>query len=262
MTFHYLERYQHHTSLVHRLDPRTKLVGAGSAILSIALLPEGAWGSFLAIWIALLLLTRLADLPWEYVLKRSFIVLPFTAAAVGFVFTLPGEAIAVFHIGIWQLAATDAGLARFLSVLLRSWLSVQTTILMITTSRFPDLIQGMRRLGLPNILMTIFSFLYRYLFLLLEEATRLLRARASRSARPAGRGRSPLWHSQIAGNMVGQLFLRSLERSERVYAAMQARGYQGQILALSTPGLKYGDWLALALIWLFMIGVHLVAYLN
>lgn len=262
MTFHYLERYQNHTSLIHRLDPRTKLVSAGSVILSLALLPDRAWGSFLVLWAALLLLNRLADLPWDYVLKRSFIVLPFTAAAVGIVFTLPGETVAVFPIGGWQLHATDAGLARFLSILLRSWLSVQTTILLIATSRFPELIQGMRRLGLPNILMTIFSFLYRYLFLLLEEASRLLRARASRSARPVGKGRSPLWHGRIAGNMVGQLFLRSLERSERVYAAMQARGYRGQIRVLSMPGLKNGDWQALALTGLFLFAVYLIAYLT
>ena len=69
------------------------------------------------------------------------------------------------------------------------------------------------------------------LFVLSEEAERLLQARAARSARiPGTKSPSVFWRAKNAGNMVGQLFLRSYERSDRVYNAMVARGFKGEFL--------------------------------
>ena len=49
----------------------------------------------------------------------------------------------------------------------------------------------------------------------------------------------------MAGHMAGQLLLRSLDRSDRVYAAMQARGYRGELLTLAPHAMRAVDWLAL-----------------
>ena len=78
--------------------------------------------------------------------------------------------------------------------------------------------------------------MYRYLSVIGEEALRLLRARDSRSVR-VGRhsGGSLLWRAQVLGNMVGSLFLRSYERRERVFDAMTARGYDGELRSHSEP---------------------------
>jgi cobalt/nickel transport system permease protein len=88
----------------------------------------------------------------------------------------------------------------------------------------------MRTLGLPRLLVATVSFMYRYLFVIGEEALRLMRARDSRSARLPGQkgGDSLGWRAKVLGHMVGSLFLRTYERSERVYAAMLARGYDGE----------------------------------
>jgi cobalt/nickel transport system permease protein len=80
----------------------------------------------------------------------------------------------------------------------------------------------------------IISFLYRYLFVLTDEVMRMMRARQSRSAAAAGlkSGGSVAWRARIAGNMAGQLFLRSYERSDRIYNAMLSRGYRGQLMTI------------------------------
>jgi cobalt/nickel transport system permease protein len=61
-----------------------------------------------------------------------------------------------------------------------------------------------------------------------------------------------MWRANVTGNMVGQLFLRSYERSDRIYNAMLARGYAGQIRTLHPHTLTRRDWwfgaLAVALI--------------
>jgi len=133
---------------------------------------------------------------------------------------------------------------KFISILLRSWLSVQVAILLVAVTRFPDMIHAFEHLRVPGILTTIVAFLYRYLFVLTDEVMRLLRARQSRSAASPGQrsGRSVLWRAKVTGGMAGQLFLRSYERSDRIYNAMLARGYTGQLRTLNPHILRASDW--------------------
>jgi cobalt/nickel transport system permease protein len=106
------------------------------------------------------------------------------------------------------------------------------------------MIHAFEHLRVPVVLTTIVSFLYRYLFVLTDEVMRLLRARESRSATVAGlrSGRNVAWRARVTGNMAGQLFLRSYERSDRIYNAMLARGYSGQMRTLNPHVMKSSDW--------------------
>jgi len=240
------DRYLHGESLIHRLDPRVKLVVTMLFIVSNLLLPDGAWLAFLAAGGFLLLGARLAHLPPGYLLRRSVLALPFALAAVTVLFSQTGQPLWAFRLGAWTLAVSDAGLLRFASILARSLLSVQMAILLTVTTSFPDLMHGLRHLRVPGVLVAIIGFMYRYLFVLADEASRLLRARAARSAAPAAgqAGGSVIWRARVAGSMVGQLFLRSYERNERVYNAMLARGYRGHLLTMNPHVMTARDWLA------------------
>ena len=118
-------------------------------------------------------------------------------------------------------------------------------ILLTATTQFPDLMHALRHLRVPHVLVAVISFTYRYLFVLTDEAVRLMRARQARSAKPIkGKGGgSIVWRARVTGYMVGQLFLRSYERSERIYNAMVARGYQGHYLTLNPHVMTPNDWL-------------------
>jgi cobalt/nickel transport system permease protein len=210
------------------------------AILSTALLPDGAWLGFAATFVLILAASQAAGLGVFYPVPRSVVALPFALAAVTAVFVVPGHPVVGVTVGSWHLVATDAGLLRFGSIVVRSLLSVQVAILLTATTPFPDLLHALRNLGVPALLVTIVSLMYRYLFVLVDEATRLLRAREARSV---GAGGSVLWRARVAGAMVGQLFLRSYERSDRVYQAMLARGMDGRHMTLSPHALRVQDWL-------------------
>jgi cobalt/nickel transport system permease protein len=82
--------------------------------------------------------------------------------------------------------------------------------------------------------------MYRYMFVLVDEGQRLMRAREARSADLAGQrsGGSLLWRARVTGDMIGTLFLRTYERSERIYQAMLARGYTGEFRALGQREVK------------------------
>ncbi len=242
------DRYHEKESLIHYLDPRVKTMVTVGFIVSNALLPDGAWLAFALAWLFLLAVNLLSNFGAGYTFKRSFVALPFALAAITVLFSMPGNPLASFRFLMWDFTITDMGLLRFVSILVRSWLSVQMAILLVAVTRFPDLIHALEHLRVPAILTTIIAFLYRYLFVLADEVFRLLRARESRSAAVAGQwsGGSVLWRAKVAGNMAGQLFLRSYERSDRIYNAMLSRGYSGRLYTLNPHEMKSSDYLAAA----------------
>lgn len=244
-----LDRYSAGASDIHRLDPRVKVIATLIFIIAVVALPDAAWLALALAWTATLVVVSLAGLPAGYAVRRSFVALPFALAAITVIFTLPGRPLLTLPVGPWQLVASDAGLARFASIVGRSWVAVQMAIALTATTRFPDLMHALRHLRVPPLIVAIVGFMYRYLAVLSDEVFRLLRARESRSAGAEGRpsGGTIAWRAQVAGHMAGQLFLRSYERSDRIFMAMQARGYAGEFLTINPHIMRRRDWAALAI---------------
>ena len=263
MHAHAFDQYHYHESRIHHLDPRVKVVVVLGYILSNALLPDGSWLAFALAWLLLLTANDLSNLGLGFTFKRSFVALPFALVAVTTIFSPVGKPLANWDLGFITLVPTDFGLIRFFSILVRSWLSVQIAILLVATTQFPDMIHAFEHLRVPRMLTTIVAFLYRYLFVLTDEVFRLLRAREARSAGLPGkkRGGSVLWRAKVTGSMAGQLFLRSYERSERIYNAMVSRGYTGNIRTLNPHVINRQDWLVLTLAITFLVIIQLVGWL-
>ena len=264
MHAHAFDQYQHHESRIHRLDPRVKVLLTVGFILSNALLPDGSWLAFALAWLILLLANEFSQLGLWFTLKRSFVALPFALVAISAIFSPLGTPLAVWHLGFIELAPTDFGVIRFFSILVRSWLSVQMAILLVATTTFPDLIHALEHLRLPRSLTTIVAFLYRYLFILTDEVFRLLRAREARSAGLPNlkHGGKLAWRAKVAGSMAGQLFLRSYERSDRIYNAMLSRGYSGHIRTLNPHTMTQPDWLVLILTFFSLLFVQIVGWVR
>lgn len=260
MTAHTFDRYLARTSAVHRLDPRVKVVATLAFILSVALLPDGAWGLYAGALAVLLVVAAAARLsPW-LVARRSLVGLPFLLAALTVLFSVPGRVVWAGPLG---LEVTDAGLIRFGSIVARSLISIAAAVLLTATTRFPDILHALRHLKVPAVLVAIIGFMYRYLFVLVDEVERLMRARAARSARLPGvaGGGSLRWRAAVAGHMAGQLLLRSLDRSDRVYHAMLARGYRGELLTLAPHAMRRRDWAALVVALAVAVGLQLASRL-
>ena len=259
MHFDAFDRYHEKESFLHRLDPRVKALVTVIYIVSNALLPDGAWLAFGVAWVFLIAANLLSQLGIGYTFKRSIIALPFAFIAITVLFSIPGQPLFTFQLFTSNLVITDAGLLRFVSILIRSWLSVQLASLLVAVTRFPDLIHALEHLKVPSILTTIIAFLYRYLFVLTDEVFRLIRARESRSAASTGNraGGGVFWRAKVAGNMAGQLFLRSYERSDRIYNAMLSRGYSGHLYTLNPHEMKPGDYYvtAFSLVAIFIVQI-------
>ena len=138
---------------------------------------------------------------------------------------------------------------------------MQAAVLFSSTTRFTDILAGLQALKVPAILVSVIGLMWRYLFLMVDEVMRMLQARASRSGylvKTKKTGGRVLWRAKVSGGMAGSLFLRSIERSERVFAAMQSRGYDGKVPICQERIFLTRDWITLwiglgllFLVWLF-----------
>jgi cobalt/nickel transport system permease protein len=244
MHFHFADFYHDTQSPLHRADARVKVVVAFALILLIGLTPFGAYTAYLAFFGLVMAGALIARIDPLWVISRSLIALPFTLAAASLIFTTPGEIIGMVPGVGWPI--TLPGLSHFASVILKSTVSTQVAVLLMFTTHFTDTLWALGKLRLPSLLIGIVSFMYRYLFVLADEALRLIRARDSRSAVIGGDvrfGQSLAFRARTAGGMIGNLLLRSIERSERIYLAMASRGYRGELRQMSPPPIPARDLL-------------------
>ncbi len=255
----FIERYQAGSSLVHNTDARLKLVLTLAYVFAATLTPVGHWLAFGLLAAPLAVAVAVSRLPVLLVLRRSALALPFIVVAVPLLFTKEGDTL--FTLQPFGWTASQEGLEAVLTILTKSGLSVIAAIILTATTPALELLRAMRALAVPHILVATVSFMYRYLFVIADEAQRLLRARDSRSARLEGRkcGGSIWWRAGVLGHMVGSLFLRSYERSERVYAAMQARGYDGELRFLWDRAWRVAEIVVAVALVLYMAGVQVYA---
>ena len=249
MKHSFIDKYSDRDSLIHRLDPRTKLVTTLLFITVVVLTPPDRWSAYalyLAILVALLVTSRV---PYSYVLKRSLVIMPFVLFIALFLpFFKGGEVVGSYNIWLWQVSISDSGLEALRNIVARAWLSILSLTLLTSTTRMADLLKGLEELRMPRVIVMLMSFMYRYIFVVTDEVMRMKQARDSRSF-----GGRRLWQIKTMGNMIGTLFIRSYERGERVYAAMVARGYNGHSRTLSQlkfrlPDAYFGLGLSLVLI--------------
>ncbi len=239
------DRYHRGTSIWHQTDARVKLVLTLAYIIAVTGTPPGTWGGYV-LWTAWAGLgTVLAAQPLLRVWRQSLIVVPFTLAALTLVFRPTGRPLATLNLGVTTATLYSQGVVAFISIVWRSWLSTWAVILLLRTTRVETLWAALAALRLPPALVHIFRLTYRYLFVIRDEAERMMRARAARSPRPVAGSpwQRRRWLIEATGDMVGVLFLRSVERSTRVYQAMLSRGYRGHLIAEPLPPLSRRDLL-------------------
>lgn len=202
-------------SPVHRLDPRVKIVGLiGLVVVSVSL-PPGAWlaiGALAAILVALVAVAKLHPL---HLLRRMTIEVPFLLAAAVLPFTV------------------EDGVVLGATVGAKITVGVLGMVILSSTTPFPLLLRGFELLRTPRLIVVIVAFMWRYLHVLGEEVSNMQTARAAR-----GYSARFFWQAAAStGALVATLFVRSLERGERVYLAMLSRGYDGSMPATAVEPL-------------------------
>jgi cobalt ECF transporter T component CbiQ len=178
--------------------------------------------------------------------RRAWIGVPLFAGviAVPSLFMLPGQPILVLlDSPSLRLAVSDNGLYSALMLVARVGASVSIAVLLISTTRWTDLLRALAVLRVPQSFLIVLSMTYRYLFLLLRSANDLLLARASRTVGVTSGGEQRRW----AGGAAGTLMSRSVKLSGDVLIAMRARGFEDEIRASESGAMREADWLLLTM---------------
>ena len=226
----HIDRFAGISSPVHAIDPRAKLLAALALIILVVLTPEGYFFSFTVYGITIGIVLVLSRIPIGYILKRSLVIIPFALAISFFIpFITPGSVLWDFSVFGRTVQITSTGTERFVSLGLKAFLSFCTVITLVSSTRFGDLMWAAGELGFPSKLVMIMSFMYRYLFIIVDEASHMILARDLRSCT---RTRNPLLLA--SGGIIGALWVRSYEHAEKLYYAMLLRGYTGQPMPLKT----------------------------
>lgn len=228
-------QYAPGSSLIHRLDPRTKLVGA--LVLSATLLAVGDWAGMSLAVLALLGLSCLAGVSAGYVLRAFRTVWPFmvllAALQVFFAGAARSDCADLWQWGFLRVTTCSVELAvvsllRFAALFLLINLLTMTTSLNEVTHGVQNLLRPLARLGLPaHELALALAIALRFTPLLAEETERLMKAQAARGA-DFGRGRwGFVQRTKRLLPLLTPLFVKSLDRAEALATAMEARCYGG-----------------------------------
>lgn len=226
--------------LLQGADPRSKVV-AGLMLLVAAGLARHL-AVVVALYAVTVLLAGLSRLPLGDFARRVWLGIPLFAALVALpsLFLLPGRPLLVLlEMPPLRLAVSDNGLASVVLFVARVGTSVSLALLLVSTTRWTDLLRALRVLRVPDSFVVVLGMTYRYLFLLLRAAGNLLLARASRTVGATSGNEQRRW----AAAATGVLMSRSVKMSGDVLQAMRARGFDGEIRSGSFPRMRDEDWL-------------------
>ncbi len=205
-----VDRWSRGASPLHARDARSKLGASIAFLVAVSTTAPSAQLAFAAYAALLASAIFAARLPFRGVLRRAALVLPFSVS---------------FAMMTWWSGDS----LRALALAEKSFLSGLAALLLIATTPLAELARALEWLRVPRLLILVIQFLYRYLFVLSEEAQHMRLAALCRQ----GLRRSRRSRFQAAAGALGVLFARSWERADGVYRAMLARGFSGHFPLLS-----------------------------
>jgi cobalt/nickel transport system permease protein len=231
------------TARLRATDERALLVCMLAYVACAVLTPRGAWLTFAALAAVVDIASTSAAVPLRRVLGRLALVSPVLAmVALSALLEHPLSDADALRVWAFGHPLSHAAVVRAASIMLSAGLSVWAATVAAHLSGAERLAHALAGLGVPRLLVSIVSMTVRYLSVGEDEVRRMLRARDARGVPPRLRDRI-----RVAGAMVGSLFVRSLDRAERVGSAMAARGFDGTIPLLRTRPARWGDWVGAGL---------------
>ena len=211
--------HYHGHSRVHRAEPHHKILALLGFVLVVVATPRewfAAYAGYLAVLGGVVAVSRV---PAPYLLKRLVVEVPFVVFALLLPFIAHGPQVEVLG-----LSVSEPGLLAAWALLAKGTLGVLASLTLAATTEPDDVLRGLQRLRMPDLIVQIMGFMVRYLDVVTDELGRMLVAMRSRGADP----RSPR-HWPALAKALGALFIRSYERGERVHLAMLSRGYTGRL---------------------------------
>ena len=230
----YAETAASRRGLLQQLDPRVKVAGVVSLIVSVALAAK-LW--LIAAVIALaVVLAALSAIPLRSLAGRAWIGVLFFSGTIAApaLFLTPGT----YYRG---LPITVRGLRTAGYLVLRGEAATTLMLVLVYTTPWMHVLKALRIFRVPVVFVVILGMTCRYILLMLETAHEMFESRKSRTVNAM----TPAEQRRLAVASSGVLLGKTLHLSGEVYLAMQARGFRGEVYLLDDFRMRRLDWLAL-----------------
>jgi cobalt/nickel transport system permease protein len=264
----YIEKTAYRDSFVHDLDARVKILGMFAIIIAMVAVPYSplVFTVGLVFFVFIAALWALSGLPWLVYAKRLVMVLPFGLFIIIFQIFFTNRYYSVFHViadlppGIHIYAES----IEFAFILLVKFIvCVSAIILLSSTTKLQDMLEGAGRMGLPAEFALTFGMMIRYLFVFGYIFRKINESLTTRCFDPFDPALSYRYRMKQIGYTVGTIFVRSYEQGERVYTSMLCRGYgkNSHIFLVKKP-LRPTEWSFLVFCLIFVVVVPVTVWLN
>ena len=247
----YIDKFAYQDSPIHRLDSRVKFIVVLVFTALVISLPRTSLSIVVCYAVGPFTILVLGGIPLRFVFKQILLVSPFVLVlALSCPLYDKTPVTVAFGPFLWQ---SSLGWVRCFTILGKFVVTMLALIALVSTTRFNDLLAGLQRLGVPKLLVIQLGFLYRYIFVLIDRAHHILRARAGRKLRSLG-FKTEL---RTVSAMLGSLFIRSIDTAEHINIAMQGRGFDGRWRSISKLQIRRTDLLFALMAASFMLGLYI-----
>ena len=241
------------------LNIRNKLIITLVNIFFIVSVVRGRYLIFVFYFLATIIVVFLFKPNFKRLIKRVSLVFLYPFFISIFIpFANEGAIVAKIDLRIFTLAVTDNGLAIFATVLIKSFLSILLLASLLVSTDEIELLHGLRKIHLPAIIVSIIFLMYRYIFLITEESRVGQQAIKSRVFQKS-------YHTvnKRLTHVIGNLFIKSLDRAENVYKSMESRGFDGNFYIVEKENAKGSLNIALLLIFILApISIKIIEMVN
>ena len=227
-----IDRWSRGTSSLHQRDPRAKLAALLVFLIVLSTTRPAAQWAFGAYAVLLIVTANSARLPILGLAGRAALVLPFSAT---------------FALLTWW----SGDPMRALALAEKSFLSGMGALLLVSTTPLTGWTAALESWRVPRMLILVIQFVYRYLFVIAEQAQRMRWAAACRGSHKTGGFR-------LAAGLVGVLFARSWQRADGIYHAMLARGFRGRFVPAAPAPLRASDALFFSACLAGCVGIRIL----
>jgi cobalt/nickel transport system permease protein len=225
-----MDRLSRQDTVVHRLDGRAKVLTTLVFIVTVVSFKRYEVSAMIPFLLFPVVVSGLGNISFSYLARKIAVVAPF-AVLIG-IFNPILDRHILTTLGPLEISG---GWISFASILLRFTLTVSAALTLVAVTGFNNVCAALERLGVPKIFVVQLMFLYRYLFVLIEESLRMIRARSLRMFDGKGAG------LRTFGPLVGNLLLRTLDRAQRIHLAMSCRGFTGEVPVLRPLSFGFRD---------------------
>jgi len=228
-------------SYIHRLHPLTKLSATLAYLIIVVSFNRYEVIGLFPLSLYPIILLTLADIPAKFILKRLLFIEPFI---IGIGILNPLLDHHIINVAGFTLSR---GWVTFISIFIKSGLTITAAILLVATTGMDKLAYALRTLKIPRLFVLQLMLTYRYISVLMEELSQILTAYSLRAPNQKGVSHKA-W-----GSLVGQLILRTFDRAYRVYEAMRLRGFTGEYNNGNGASFKINDLIYLTICVLFFV---------